>query len=107
MKENTVKKTSNKEDEYSTRSEYGRLKKAEEAKQAKLAGEERRKIQELHYMHCPKCGMSLIEIEYKGIWVDKCSVCEGIWLDACELDAVAHMDKGSQDKLFRVIEKYG
>lgn len=40
--------------------------------------EEKRKPKELHYMRCPKCGMHLIEIDYKRIAVDKCSSCEGV-----------------------------
>jgi len=28
-----------------------------------------------------KCGMNLVEIDYKSIKVDRCSSCEGIWLD--------------------------
>lgn len=98
-----MKKQGNKE--YFARSEYDRLKMIEIAKHEKLVGEDRRKAQELHYMYCPKCGMNLIEIEYNGIWVDKCSVCEGIWLDASELDTVAHMDKSWLDKLFGVLRK--
>ncbi|MHB8843359.1 MAG: TFIIB-type zinc ribbon-containing protein [Nitrospirota bacterium] len=100
-----MKKTSNNEEEYFARSEYDRLKKIEAAKQELLAGDERRKAQELHYMHCPKCGMSLIEIEYKSIWVDKCSGCEGIWLDAGEMESVAQLDKGGLDRLFDVFRK--
>ena len=102
-----MKKPSSNEEEYFARSEYDRLKKIEEARQARLAGEERRKAQELHYMHCPKCGMSLIEIEYKGIWVDKCSGCEGIWLDSGEMESVAQLDKGGLDRLFSVFRKQG
>jgi len=43
-----------------------------------LAEEEKKRLKELHYMRCPKCDMELIEIDYKGIKVDKCSECEGI-----------------------------
>ncbi len=67
--------------------------------------EEKRKLKELHYMRCPKCGMPLIEIDYKRIAVDKCSSCEGVWLDAGELEAVSEMDKGALDKLFSVFKK--
>ena len=102
-----MKKPSSNEEEYFARAEYDRLKKIEEARQAGLAGEARRKDQELHYMHCPKCGMSLIEIEYKGIWVDKCAVCEGIWLDAGELESVSQLDKKGLDRLFGVFRKQG
>jgi len=51
--------------------------------------------------------MSLIEIEYKGIWVDKCAVCEGIWLDAGELKSVSQLDKKGLDRLFGVFRKQG
>ncbi len=56
-------------------------------------------------MRCPKCGMELIEIKYKGILVDKCSECEGIWLDAGELENVSKLEKGGLDKLFSVFKK--
>jgi Zn-finger nucleic acid-binding protein len=56
-------------------------------------------------MHCPKCGMQLIEINYKGIAVDKCSSCEGIWLDAGELEAVSKFENTGKDKWFKVFKK--
>jgi len=56
-------------------------------------------------MRCPKCGMELIEIDYKGIKIDKCSECEGIWLDAGELEAVSKLEKTVLDKLFSVFKK--
>ena len=56
-------------------------------------------------MKCPKCGMKLVEIDYKKIKMDKCSECEGIWLDAGELDMVAQMDKGSLEKFFSVFSR--
>lgn len=53
----------------------------------------------------PKCGMKLIEIDYKGIKVDKCSECEGVWLDDRELEAISKFEKTSLDKLFGVFMK--
>ena len=53
----------------------------------------------------PKCGMELIEIDYKGIKVDKCSECEGAWLDAGELEAISRFEKTNLDKLFSVFKK--
>lgn len=98
-------KPSEREEEYFARVEYEKKKKLEEEKHKKLAGEERRRLKELHYMRCPKCGMELIEIDYKGIEVDKCSECEGIWLDAGELEAVARLEKTVIDKFFSVFKK--
>lgn len=99
------KKPSEKEDEYMARMEYEKLRKIEDEKRAKLALDEKKKLKDLHFMHCPKCGMDLIEIDYKNIKVDKCSKCEGIWLDAGELEAISKLEKTGLDKLFGVFRK--
>jgi len=96
---------SEREAEYIARMEYERLKKIEEEKHKRLKTEEKNKLKELHFMRCPKCGMEMIEIDYKGIKIDECSECEGIWLDAGELEAVSKLEKGSLDKLFSVFKK--
>jgi len=98
-------KPSEKEEEYFARMEFERKKKLEEEKHKKLAETEKQKLKELHYMRCPKCGMELIEIDYKGIKVDKCSECEGVWLDAGELEAVSKLEKSGLEKLFSVFRK--
>ena len=98
-------KPSEREDEYVARMEFERLKKLEEEKHKNLAMEEKNRLKELHNMRCPKCGMELIAIDYKGIEVDKCSECEGIWLDAGELEAVSNLEKSGIDKLFSVFKK--
>jgi uncharacterized protein len=100
-----MKKPSEREAEYVARMEYEKQKKIEDEKHRKLAEEEKKRLKETHYMRCPKCGMELIEIDYKEIKVDKCSECEGIWLDAGELEAVARLEKGGLDKLFSVFKK--
>jgi len=96
---------SEREAEYFAREAFEKLKKAEEEKTKKLAGEEKKKRKELHYMKCPKCGMELVEIDYKEIKIDKCSECAGVWLDAGEMEQVAKMDKTGLDKLFSVFKK--
>ncbi len=98
-------KPTEKEDEHFARIEFEKRKKLEAGKQAQFLEEEKRNLKKLHYMHCPKCGMQLIEIDYKRIAVDKCSSCAGVWLDAGELEAVSEMDKGALDKLFSVFKK--
>lgn len=99
------RKPSEREEEYIARLEYERLRKLEVEKHAKLAEEEKRRIKKLHYMRCPKCGMELIEIDYKGIKVDKCSECEGVWLDAGELETVSKLKGSSLNNLFSVFKK--
>lgn len=56
----------------------------ERAEQGKQ--EERARLQQLHYMKCPKCGHDMVEKDLEGLSVDVCSFCEGIYFDAGELD---------------------
>lgn len=100
-------KPSDKEEEYFARQEFKRKKKEQEELQRRIEAEEKERMKELHYMHCPKCGMELIEINYKGIEVDKCASCEGIWLDAGELEAISELEKGILDRWFTVFKKSG
>lgn len=62
-----------------------RLKREEERK-AQEAEAERKRLRELHFMKCPKCGHDLKEESVDGIAVDRCTFCEGIYLDAGELE---------------------
>ncbi len=98
-------KPSENEDEYIARMEFERKKKAEMDKQRKLAQEEKKRLKELHFMKCPKCGMELIEIDYKGTKIDECSQCRGVWLDAGELTVVSRMEKKALDKFFSIFSK--
>ncbi len=98
------KRPAEKEEEYIAKVEYERLKKLGVEKHTRLAEEERKNLKKLHHMRCPKCGMELIAINYKGIEVDKCSECEGVWLDAGELEAVSKLEKSGLDKLFSVFK---
>jgi uncharacterized protein len=98
-------KPSELEEAYFARLELERRKKHEEEHRKKMAAEEKKRLKKLHYMRCPKCGMELSEMDYKGIKVDKCLSCDGIWLDAGELEQVSTMEKRALDKLFGVFKK--
>jgi len=94
------RKPSESEEEYIARIEYQRRKKVEQEKQQQMAEQERRQRKELHFMHCPKCGMKLIEIDYKSLKVDRCSACDGVWLDAGELEAAVELERGLLGRIF-------
>ena len=96
---------SEQEAEYFARMEFVNKKKVEEEKHKKLAEEEKKRLKALHHMRCPKCGMELIEIDYKKIKIDMCSECDGVWLDAGEMGQVAKMDKIGLDRLFSLFKK--
>lgn len=82
------------EQEYFARQELERRRKAAQENEAKLQAEERQILKDRHWMRCPKCGMELVELEFRGAKVDQCSSCDGIWLDAGELDIVAAAESG-------------
>jgi len=96
-------KPSDKEEEYFARQEFERKKKMEEEKRLNMEAVEKQRLKELHHMRCPKCGMELVEIDYKEIKIDKCSACGGIWLDQGELE---HLDQeqGFMGKLFKAFK---
>jgi uncharacterized protein len=98
-------KPSDREEEYYARKEFEDKQKREEVKQIEMELAEKQKLKDLHFMNCPKCGMKLIEVNYKNIEVDKCSGCNGIWLDAGELEAVAKLNQGVLNNWFDTFKK--
>ncbi len=98
-------KPSDKEEEYFAKLDLERRKKIDDEKFKKSMEEEKIKLKELHYMRCPKCGMELQEVDYKGINIDKCVSCNGVWFDAGEIDVLAKLEKPALDKLFSVFKK--
>jgi hypothetical protein len=97
-------KPTEREEEYFARMEFERLQKIEEEKHKKLAQEQRTQLRDLHHMRCPKCGMELIEIDYKGIKIDRCSECVGVWLDAGEMESVSKLEKSGLEKFFSIFK---
>ncbi len=63
--------------------------------------EEDRRIRELHFMHCPKCGKKMKEIHVKGITLDQCGDCQGIFFDGGELDLLLEKTVEDQKGFFR------
>jgi hypothetical protein len=62
---------------------------AHHRRNAELGPAERAQLRALHFMHCPKCGMTLEEITFRGVRVDKCFGCGGVYLDDGELEELA------------------
>jgi uncharacterized protein len=98
-------KPDDKEEAYFAKQEFERKKKLEEEKHRKLAQDDKRRLKELHYMRCPKCGMELIEIDFKNIKVDRCSECDGVWFDAGEFETASKLGKSVLDTVFNVFRK--
>ena len=100
-----MKKPSETEDEYFAREEAARLARTALEKTRALEAEERQRLKELHWMHCPKCGMELKTMKYKDIQIDRCFNCHGTWLDEGELEAVAGKEPGFMDRIAAVFRR--
>lgn len=94
-------KPSSAEEEYFAREEAEKKKKLAEAMQTKISQAERERLKKEHWMHCPKCGLELQSIGFKGVTIDKCFSCGGIYLDDGELEKIA----GTKSNLFQSIAK--
>ncbi len=99
----TVKPT-DVEEEFFARQEFERMKDVEKKRARKIAEEERESLKELHFMRCPKCGMQLVEIDYRGIKIDRCTACDGVWLDAGELEEISGFDAPVMSKFFSIFK---
>ena len=87
-------KPSENEEEYFARLEMER-RLENQAKQARaVAEDERKRLKELHFMHCPKCGTRLSEESLESVAVEVCSNCHGLWLDEGELGKIIDGKKG-------------
>ena len=96
---------SNLEDEYIARKEFEKKQSQLLEQQKNLLKGKKEEAKKLHFMKCPKCGMELIEIDYKNIKIDRCSSCEGLWLDNGELEHVIGLESSALNKFFSIFTK--
>jgi uncharacterized protein len=86
-------KPSEKEQQYFLEQEAKRLREQAQQDQKAMAATEKKRLKELHHMHCPKCGQNLATEKYGKVEVDVCGHCKGLWLDADELTAILESEK--------------
>ena len=84
-----------KEDEWFVRHEkelIKNLKREREHREKEMAAAmkaaEARKLKELHWMKCPKCGSDMKERQIEHIHVEECTLCQGLHMDRGELEAL-------------------
>jgi hypothetical protein len=92
------------EEEFFARQEFERMKDVEENRARKIEVEEKKRLKDLHNMRCPKCGMQLVEIDYRTIKIDRCTSCDGVWLDAGELEQISRFDAPVMNKFFSIFK---
>lgn len=82
-------KPSSAEDEFFAKEDAEKKRKLALQVSKETASEERKRLRELHYMRCPKCGMKMQEVRFRNLDVDVCFSCNGIFLDKGEIDVIA------------------
>ncbi len=90
------------EEEYFARLESERRKQALAERQPPAGAEAYEQEVAAAQFRCPKCGALLVEMQYKGIEIDKCSGCQGIWLDCGKLEQVLTEEQGFLMALKRI-----
>lgn len=79
-------KPSKNEDEYFARLEVERRRQLALEYSKQMEEVEKQRLKELHYMKCPKCGLDLHTLEFRGIQLDRCYNCHGTWFDHGEME---------------------
>ncbi len=66
---------------------------------------ERERLRSLHHMRCPKCGLEMHELDFRGVRADACSGCGGLFLDQDEIALVTRPEdrKGLLDGLLGML----
>lgn len=107
-----VEQDSKREDEWFLRNEKqlldaartARLKREEE-RAAREKTEETKRLKDLHFMQCPKCGHDMKEELIEGVSADRCTHCEGIFFDAGELEQILTQKEEQRRGFFRKLVK--
>jgi len=94
---------SEREDEYFARQEMKKRLEQQAHQAATMAEEEKKRLRELHSMHCPKCGNNLQEAVMDEVTVDICPACHGVWLDDGELTKLTETKAGVLQSLRRLL----
>jgi len=84
----TPGKPSNTEDEYFVREDAEKKRKLALQVKKETDAAELKRLKELHFMRCPKCGLPLQEVKVMGIDADICFACHGVFFDKGELQAI-------------------
>jgi Zn-finger nucleic acid-binding protein len=89
MTEKGVPKPSTTEDEYFVREDAEKKRRIALEMKKQIAGEQAAALRDLHFMHCPKCGMKMQEVRYGKLTVDACFSCGGVFLEKSEIGVIA------------------
>lgn len=94
-----IEKPSENENEYFARVEAQKRLEAQVKLASEVAIEEKQRLKQLHFMHCPKCGSDLHQETLEDVTVEICPGCRGIFLDDGELVKLTERPKGLLGKV--------
>ena len=97
MKPNTA------EDQHVLKQELNRQSEKLQLEQQAAAGMEQRRLAELHWMRCPKCGQELVTENHGPVEIDLCPNCRGLWLDANELETILKNEGGFLGSCLKIL----
>jgi uncharacterized protein len=89
MTEHGIPKPTTQEDEYFVKEDAEKKRRIALEMKKQLASDQQAALKQLHFMHCPKCGMKMQEVRYGKLDVDACFACGGVFLDKGEMDLIA------------------
>jgi hypothetical protein len=79
--------------------------KREQERAAKEKAEETKRLKDLHFMKCPKCGHDMKEERLENVSTDRCTHCEGVFFDAGELEQIFRKQAEERRSFFRKLMK--
>lgn len=93
MAETRVQKPSSAEDEFFVREDAEKKRRLALAVKLQTGEAEQERLRALHHMRCPKCGMELKTVAFRGVDADLCFACGGLFLDRGEIDLIARPEQ--------------
>ncbi len=89
MADTTATRPTRSEEEFFAREDAEKKRRIALALRRETDAAERERLRALHHMRCPKCGLALQEVAFRGVQADLCFACGGIFLDRGEVDRIA------------------
>ncbi|MGA8890391.1 MAG: zf-TFIIB domain-containing protein [Anaeromyxobacteraceae bacterium] len=86
-------RTPSAEEEFFAREDAEKRRRLAAAVRQEEATSERERLRRLHHMQCPKCGLPMREVAFRGVTADTCSSCGGLFLDQDEIDRVVQPEE--------------
>ena len=86
----TQQEHANTENEYFAKERTEEMRRAALLAKKAMASEQQRALKEVHFMHCPNCGMKMQDVSLGDLGkVSACFSCNGVFLDRSHLKVIA------------------